>query len=315
MDAQLGSSTGSSKRVKSGEVSDSDSDSDSDPDSEGHTQTREGQLIQCAGYAMEMLSNGGLRTHVLGSLVTDDTIEFLYYDRSIHVRSEPVNFQFEPTLFIAALDAMAALSDSEWGYDSIIRNPTYLNITKLPKLLTENTYEVFEKSDLVLNNGYTLTLGEQVFHQHALIGRGTCVVKARLKSAPRGASTGAANNQWSKPLIVKFSYGATSRTEKEADIILKLRRLASDEDKEMLKYLPNFLHNEDRELSGVPKSVADYMNKHFKDSYEHRTLHVTVQEELFRVQDLVAQGKVEEFGKAVYDIFTCKRYFLDSGSI
>src|SRR6266436_2687044 len=40
-------------------------------------------MLQCASYALEMLSHGGLRSHVMSALVTDDTIILVYYDRSI----------------------------------------------------------------------------------------------------------------------------------------------------------------------------------------------------------------------------------------
>ena len=32
-------------------------------------------MLQCASYALEMLSHGGLRSHVIRALVTDDTIQ------------------------------------------------------------------------------------------------------------------------------------------------------------------------------------------------------------------------------------------------
>ena len=35
-------------------------------------------MLQCASYALEILSHGGLRSHVIGALVTNDSIELLY---------------------------------------------------------------------------------------------------------------------------------------------------------------------------------------------------------------------------------------------
>jgi hypothetical protein len=49
-------------------------------------------MLQCASYALEVLSHGGLRSHVIGALVMDDTIQLLYFDRSIIIVSRPVNF-------------------------------------------------------------------------------------------------------------------------------------------------------------------------------------------------------------------------------
>src|SRR5882762_2394139 len=34
-------------------------------------------MLQCASYTLEMLSNGGLCSHVISALVTDDTIRLL----------------------------------------------------------------------------------------------------------------------------------------------------------------------------------------------------------------------------------------------
>ena len=35
-------------------------------------------MLQCASYALEILSHGGLWSHVIGALVTNDSIELLY---------------------------------------------------------------------------------------------------------------------------------------------------------------------------------------------------------------------------------------------
>ena len=36
-------------------------------------------MLQCASYVLEMLSHGGLRSHVMSALVTDDSIQLLIY--------------------------------------------------------------------------------------------------------------------------------------------------------------------------------------------------------------------------------------------
>ena len=40
-------------------------------------------MLQRASYALEMLSHGGLWSHVISALVTDDTIQLLYYNHSV----------------------------------------------------------------------------------------------------------------------------------------------------------------------------------------------------------------------------------------
>jgi len=49
-------------------------------------------MLQCASYALEMLSHGGLWSHVISALMTDDTIQLSYFDCSIILVSRPVNF-------------------------------------------------------------------------------------------------------------------------------------------------------------------------------------------------------------------------------
>ena len=58
-------------------------------------------MLQCASYTLEILSHGGLRSHVISALVTDDTIQLLYYDHSIIIVSRPVNFLEDPSRFVA----------------------------------------------------------------------------------------------------------------------------------------------------------------------------------------------------------------------
>ncbi|KAF8877714.1 hypothetical protein BD779DRAFT_1475111, partial [Infundibulicybe gibba] len=71
---------------------------------------------QCASYALELLSHGGLRTHVIGALITDDQIELLYYDRSITMKSYALNFLDRPREFVAWI-AGWCLDTVGWGLD------------------------------------------------------------------------------------------------------------------------------------------------------------------------------------------------------
>jgi hypothetical protein len=86
-------------------------------------------MLQCASYALEILSHGGLRSHVIGALVTDDAIELLslYYDRSIVIASEPLNFIKVHPRFIVFLQAVASLSLQHWGYACLSHHPSLCN--------------------------------------------------------------------------------------------------------------------------------------------------------------------------------------------
>ena len=78
-------------------------------------------MLQCASYALEMLSHGGLRSHVISALVTDDTIQLLYYDHSIIIVSQPVNFLEDPSRFVATLHAIANLTLPQLGYADVVK--------------------------------------------------------------------------------------------------------------------------------------------------------------------------------------------------
>lgn len=70
--------------------------------------------MRCASYALEILSHcGGLRSHAFGALITDNTLELLYYDRLLPVQSEPVFFLENPAALVAFLYCMQQLN--RWG--------------------------------------------------------------------------------------------------------------------------------------------------------------------------------------------------------
>src|SRR6202044_4281861 len=85
------------------------------------TASAELSMLQCASYALEMLSHGGLRSHVISALVTDDTIQLLYYDRSIIIVLRPVNFLEDPSRFVAMLHAIANLTLPQLGYADVVK--------------------------------------------------------------------------------------------------------------------------------------------------------------------------------------------------
>ena len=159
-------------------------------------------MLQCASYALEMLSHGGLWSHIISALVTDDTIQLLYFDRSIILVSRPVNFLEDSSRFVTMLQAIANLSLPQLGYAELLK----------PAPLLDNprwTTNVFDGLELKSNDGTRLELGNAVFHHHGIIGRGTCVVRAKCIEKRKGY--GADDGAWAGPLIVKLSWLAKSR--------------------------------------------------------------------------------------------------------
>jgi hypothetical protein len=232
-------------------------------------------MLQCASYALEMLSHGGLRSHVIGALVTDDTIQLLYYDRSIIVVSRPGNFLEDPSRLVAMLHAIANLTLSQLGYADVVKPAPLLDNPR-------QTTNIFDGLELKLSDGTHLLLGSTIFHQHGIIGRGTCVVQA--KRVEKGKDSGTDDDAWDGPLIVKLSWPAKSRIS-ENDIIEKARGAANhDKHRWVLKHLPKVLHAEDRHINLLSRALIDRMG----DQYEERVLRIMVQEKLYPITERTA---------------------------
>src|SRR5882762_1925426 len=220
-------------------------------------------MLQRASYTLEMLSHGGLRSHVISPLVTDDTIRLLYYDRSIIIVSRPVNFLEDPSRFIAMLHAIANLTLPQVGYADVVKPAPLLDNPR-------QTTDIFHGLELRLSNGTRLLLGSTIFHQHGIIGRGTCVVRARR--VEKGKYSGTDDDAWDGPLIVKLSWPAKSRIS-ENSIIEKARNAADhDEHRWVLKHLPKVLHAEDRHINLLSQALIDRMG----NQYEERVLRIMV---------------------------------------
>jgi len=245
-------------------------------------------MLQCASYALEMLSHGGLRSHVISALVTDDTIRLLYYDRSIIIVSRPVNFLEDPSRFVAMLHAIANLTLPQLGYADVIKPAPLLDNPR-------QTTDLFDGLELTLSDGTRLVLGSTIFHQHGIIGRGTCVVRARR--VEKGKYSGD-DDAWDGPLIVKLSWPAKSRIS-ENSIIEKARNAADyDEHRWVLKHLPKVLHADDRHVNSLSRALIDRMG----DQYKERVLRIMIQKEL---PPITEQTATVDLAQSFREIFKC----------
>lgn len=249
-------------------------------------------MLQCASYALEMLSHGGLRSHIIAALVTDDTIQLLYYNRSIIIMSPPLNFLEDSSHFIVMLKAISNLSLKQWGYVEKLR----------PTPLLDNPHkrkDIFSDLELLLEGGPRLKLGEMVFHPHGLIGCGTCVVRATCIENRDAADT----RVWNGPLIVKLSWPAKSRTP-EHDILEQAYKAANhDEHHWVLKHLPKVLHTEDVNANLLSQALIDCMG----DEYEEHVLRIMVQEALYPITEQII---VPTLAASFHKIFKCKYLHL-----
>jgi hypothetical protein len=147
-------------------------------------------------------------SHVIGALITNSLIELLYYDRSIIVKSESFNFAQDTARFITMLKGVADLTENQWGYHPLLNAPHPTAIYPSQGVLTHP----FDGSDIKLNDGRLLTMGETIFQSHGIIGRGTCVSWANMEGRDEN-------------VIVKWSWPAKTRTP-EADLVKLATKLA-----------------------------------------------------------------------------------------
>jgi hypothetical protein len=247
---------------------------------------------QCASYALELLTYGGLRSHVIGALITNNLIELLYYDHSIIVKSESFNFAQDTARFITMLTGVANLTENQWGYHPLLGAPhptgLFLSQGVLP--------HPFDGSAIELNDGRSLTMGETIFQAHGIIGRGTCVSRAKMKM--NGEET---------DVIVKWSWPAKTRTP-EADLVKIATELAiASGDSWILNHLPEILHAEQKEFDD--DSPQRHLSKHFGNDYELRALYIVVQKGLRPITELT---NAAELGEAFLGIFKCTPAFCIS---
>jgi hypothetical protein len=273
-----------------------------------------------------MLSHGGLRTHAIGLLISDEEITLKYYDHSIAIDADQFSFVKQPKRFIAMLYAMRHLNDAQWGFDSALGNPIHLSETgERPTLRADNKRRsnTFQNVQLDLPGRKPLILQNEIFNQHSIIGRGTRVVSARIKEdkpqvlekppqgtrttrsmRSRNSSSTLRNNraedlEHCAEVAVKFSYVPVGRTS-EVKIVEDLRKLADQtpEDRVMLDHLPLILGGQDYPAQGVQQMLKDYFDALDKSkqqgqeqptsfpTYEERVLRITVQELLKPIKPL-----------------------------
>jgi hypothetical protein len=246
-------------------------------------------MLQCASYALEMMSHGGLRSHVIGALVIDGTIQLLYYDRSIFLKSEPLNFLEDPLSLVAMLRAMCNLPRSQLSHANLITPPPFLGAPR-------RSEDIFDGLKLTLSDGTGLRLGSTIYQQHGIIGRGTCVVRAEYIA---GSGARSDDDSWVRSLVVKLSWPAKSRVS-ENDLIAKARNAADhDEHRWVLKHLPKVLHAEDRRIESLSPALIARMG----DVYEERVLRIIVQEELYPITE---RTNAVDLAQSFREIFKCR---------
>jgi hypothetical protein len=157
-----------------------------------------------------------------------------------------------------------------------IANPTplqlgYADVVKPAPPLDNprQTTDTFNGLEPKLSDGTRLLLGSMIFHQHGIIGHGTCIIRARCVEKGQYSGT---DDTWDGPLIVKLSWPAKSRIS-ENDVIKKAHNAAGhDEHRWVVKHLPKVLHAEDRRINLLSRVLINHMD----NQYEERVLRIMV---------------------------------------
>ena len=254
--------------------------------------------VQCTSYAVELLSHGGLRNHVLGVMVSGHSLQLLYYDRSIILASQPFNFMKDKDRLFTLLTALAKFTAREWGYAYPPLNPACL-LSSPP-----DCDSVFEGLSLKLGNSRKLLLKDTLFHQHRIIGRGTCVVRAICLPAEGGDNAeegddARANDLWQGILVEKLSWPSATRLS-EPETINATRECAIQHgDAWVLNHLPEVLYSEDIDWSLLSPELIEQLG----DKYEKRVLRIMVLEELSPITN---RTTAPELAQSFRKILRCK---------
>jgi hypothetical protein len=245
-------------------------------------------LVQCANYAIKVLSCRGDRSFALVPVVTEQLISVSYYTREGFVESEKVDFLENPVMLAVVLGLFVEFSsdlprlgfNKKMGYldpfepDSTTTLRSNMQFTAITKADGGNDQD--NQPDL-----NQLQLGEHITTQVGAIGRGTSVYRLE-------------NTRFSMKLVAKHSYQVKGRRH-ENDIIRAARKVDP-------VHVP--------EIFGYATEGSDQILKTLRDAcpfksakYEEREFRVLVMREYTTISDL---GINEEFLHAMAQIMTCK---------
>ncbi|KAG7086896.1 hypothetical protein E1B28_002815 [Marasmius oreades] len=274
--------------------------------------------LQCAGYALELLTSGRIRSHSFGMLVDGPNVQLQYYDHSLIVKTHGIYLfdEKERQLFIAALYCFTQFNPVQWGVmlHGDEENPEMdaeeedEDEEANKKTGKASRIDPFARIQLLLEKDdmkKRIRLRRLLFRSHGVIGRGTVVVEAECICGNGGCEC-----DWKGPLIVKISFPATSRVT-EDELVKDALRLATGKDGEWVQnHLPRILWSHIMPFGeNTPQA---WLAKHFHKEYEERHACVTVQQKLQPIHELKTP---EEFAQVFYDILQCHRWLYKIAEI
>ena len=258
----------------------------------------------CASYALQSLSYDAWRDFAIVALVVDNFVKLLYYDHSICIECEPVNFFMHPLRFIALIQGLKHLSQSQsWDFRTF--TPRLKRSLRSGRLTADGDVGHDHPAlHVKLRNNVELRLKNCIYLQDCLIGRGTCVVEVEQVNAELGGPV------WGEDcdLVMKLAWPDDNNESGEVEIIRKATEKAKElGDVWVLDHLPEVVYAEDYRAVSVDSDsdlhgVQDRLAQKFGDAYKRKVLRVIVQRKLKSIKKL--EGCIPLYN-VFYDVFRC----------
>jgi hypothetical protein len=254
-----------------------------------------------------MLSRGVFSTHTTGVLVRDDTLQLLYYDRSVVVVviADAFSFLSNHRKFFAWLMAMSQrpqlCTRIIWegptceGMPEDESDPHFGMILRHPSIRAKGSTLCSTEDEIELE----ILLYYTLYRQHVIFGRGTFVIQGKIYMAPSTTAPAAnllhtVREEWegaNEHFVVKISLPTKTRTSEKTFVDAAYNVVCKNNQKPwrvFLDSLPKIFLEADIE-GGMPNLEAL-----FPGEYEHRVLRVLVMECLFPLDDIVDPGELAQ---------------------
>ena len=259
------------------------------------TGNQSGPSIQVCSYLLEMFSDTPLRSHATICLIDRDRLQLYNADRSVILVSSAINFSKGDGLdqFIAVIVALHCFPLKQ------NRTLDALPIDDIKVVKNSSDNEVVQNQNkLELTEGgsnkkFSVTLGDIIAHDPAIVGRSTLVRRAR-------------SDQWQNVnLVVKISWPIAGWGTESEFLERAIEEAKKTEGGWATKHLPrmfwakDIVFGQDSTLESVANLFQDAKFNGKKYSHERRVLRIIIQEELYPLKSLT---NVKDIGQVFVDI-------------
>ena len=303
-------------------------------------ETQAAPAVQICRYLLEMFSVPFLRSHATVCLVDSNRLQLWHANRSVILVSSAINFLEEEGLnkFIAVIVAFRRLSFAQNGILDFL-SVDNANLTKKTDISQDDKMVLNGNKLVIPASGsepqVTLTLGEVIYRDPAVIGRSTAVVKATITPPPtkglvdkatptdppaehlvvEATSTNppakdlavkeTSTDPPPKHLVVKVSWPGSGRYPENKFLEAAIEEAGQEGEEWALNHLPKVIWS--RDVGFVEDSTLKSVARLFQGAkfvgneyvYEPRTLRIIVQEELYPLKSLT---NARDIGQVFVDI-------------